>query len=360
MAITITQELAQKIVESVKDVCTYDVNFINPQGIIFASTNEKRIGNFHEAGRDSAKRQQTIEVIEDDNFLGTQKGVNIPFIYKGELCAVIGISGEPDKVRKYAYLAQKITSLLLREQELDRQEHLQKTQLGQVIRSIIHKEPSNPGYLTEFLKKYHIDPDTEYRTILVKLNRNYNPADFSLIENSIHQSFAQTGSSLFTGDYSNEYILLLESARLEQCLPVFEQLSQRYAPLLQTGIGASFPLMQQHNSYRSAQIALKSLFNQESLAVYDSLDLELLLSSVPQDIRTTFLKKAITQLSDKDRTLLETYFSCDMSLKQTCEMLYLHKNTLQYRLDKIRDTTGYNPRRFRDAVVLYMALRLNG
>ena len=359
MAITIKKDLAQNIVESIKDVCEHDINFINTQGTIFASTNPTRIGDLHEIGRNAAQRRETIEVTEDNSFLGTQKGINIPFIYKGELAAVIGISGEPDEVRKFAYLAQKVTSLLLREQELDKQTHVQKTQLNQVIHSIIYNEYLNPYYLTEFLKKYHTQADSEYRTIIIKLDRRYNPSNFSLIEDRIYNAFAQTGSALYTYNYANEYILLLESSALEKSLYIFEQLIEKCRPLIKIGIGLSCEFVKQSKSYKSAQIALQGIFGTESLAIYDSLDLEILLGAIPQETKLFFLKQTLDELPDSERKLLRTYFSCDMSLKQTCDELYLHKNTLQYRLDKIWKLTGYNPRHFRDAVVLYMALRLD-
>ena len=47
-----------------------------------------------------------------------------------------------------------------------------------------------------------------------------------------------------------------------------------------------------------------------------------------------------------------------MSLKETADQMFLHKNTLQYQLDKIWKNTGYNPREFRDAAILYIALKL--
>ena len=63
--------------------------------------------------------------------------------------------------------------------------------------------------------------------------------------------------------------------------------------------------------------------------------------------------------SEKDQALLRAYFAAGRSLKRTCETLYLHKNTLQYQLDRIHRETGYNPRCFADAVVLYLALKLS-
>lgn len=360
MAVKIKQEIAQQIVEAVKDVCSHDINFIDAKGIIFASTNPQRIGDFHEVGRQVILTGETIEVEADGSFLGTKKGVNIPFTYKGEISAVIGISGEPVKVRKYAYLAQKITTLLLREHELDQQEHHQETQLNQVIRSLIYKEDVNLDYLADFLKKFNTTPNKEYHTIIVKLNSRYHPSNLSLIEKYIYRAFDQTESKLYTFNYSNEYILLLEPVKVEKYLTIFRTLASQNAPLLKIGIGSAEPLVKQYKSYRAAKIALQSLMGEDAVAIYDSLDLEILLGSVPEEVKSMFLKQTIQELTAKDKELLKTYFASNMSLKSTSEQLYLHKNTLQYQLDRIWSVTGYNPRKFKEAVVLYMALKLDG
>ena len=55
---------------------------------------------------------------------------------------------------------------------------------------------------------------------------------------------------------------------------------------------------------------------------------------------------------------MEVYFAADCSLKTAAEKLYIHKNTLQYQLDKIHALTGYDPRVFREGVILYLGLQL--
>lgn len=55
---------------------------------------------------------------------------------------------------------------------------------------------------------------------------------------------------------------------------------------------------------------------------------------------------------------LDLYFSHDLNISETARTLYLHRNTLLYRLDRINELTGYNPRVFKDAVLLYLALWL--
>lgn len=119
MITQIGKQLATQIVDTVHDVCGHDINFINRNGIIYASTNTSRIGSFHEIGKKAADTKTVIEVQDNDHYEGTSSGVNIPVTHNGYLIAVIGISGSPDEVRKFAYLAEKITRLLIREQELN-------------------------------------------------------------------------------------------------------------------------------------------------------------------------------------------------------------------------------------------------
>ena len=68
MQIKIDHSLAMQIVNTVKDVCGQDINFIDQSGIIFASTNSKRIGTFHEVGQKAAANGNTIEVSSDNSF----------------------------------------------------------------------------------------------------------------------------------------------------------------------------------------------------------------------------------------------------------------------------------------------------
>ena len=62
MAITLSRKTAQKIVDTIKDVCGHDINYINTNGIIFASTNPSRIGDFHEIGKKVIESAETIEI----------------------------------------------------------------------------------------------------------------------------------------------------------------------------------------------------------------------------------------------------------------------------------------------------------
>lgn len=358
MTLTLSKELAQKIVDTVKDVCGYDINFINTDGIIFASTNTKRIGEFHEIGKKVIETREIIEVETDNSFYGTKKGVNIPFIYEHEIIAAIGISGSPDMVRQYAVLAQKITNLLLREQELDTLNYGYKSQETAVVRCLVENKPINQEFLKDFLEKKKLSVKDSYRTIIIKPDARYNHSNMAMLETEIHRLFGNIPSSMNSINYPGDYWILLSEKDFSTWKSRIVLWAEKYTKILSVGIGSTESINRQYISYEKADIALKSLSGSKNIACYDELVIEIITGSIPESIAATYKDKVLNSLQPDDINLLKIYFNNEMSLKATAEAMFVHKNTIQYQLNKIEHLTGYNPRIFKDAVILYMATRL--
>ena len=354
----ISKKTAQQIVDSVKDVCGHDVNFIRPDGSILASTNPERVGTYHEIGHRAAQEGQPIEVMENDSFYGTQQGVNLPFSHHGTIVAVIGITGVPEDVRKYAYLAQRITALLLREQEYDARNRNEQVETDYVVRALSSGKPMNHGFYLDFLSSHGLSEEVRYRTVLVRLSTRYNPANLSMVEQKILTVFRETGSPLFTFRFPNEYILILPKGDYPPRQQQFERLAAAFREILSVGVGADHKLVHQYRSFREAQIAARAGAERAGYADFEQLDLELLSGSIPVAVRESYAARTLGKLSEKERHILEVYFAADCSLKTAAEKLYIHKNTLQYQLDKIHALTDYDPRVFREGVILYLGLQL--
>lgn len=359
MITSVNRSLAEQIVNTIKDVCNHDINFIDCSGIILASTNPARIGTFHEIGLKAAQTGTSIEVTEDDSFSGTQKGINMPLYHEGRILAVIGITGVPDHIRKYAYLAERITNLLIREQELNQYSRREADKKHFVLQSLIQSDTSNRDYLSNSLETFHIGLNRSYRLILIRISSRYNLTNLSLIEQKTQEMFTLAGISLFTFFYPRDFVALINTETYQKQAFIFHTFANENASILQVSVGKSTPVFQIHHSYESALTAINTLTNaSENFALFDDLTLQLILSSVTDDTRNHFLQKTISGLSTQDLDIIKVYFSEDMSLIRTCDKLYLHKNTLQYKLNRIHKITGLNPRKFQDAVLLYLAVLL--
>lgn len=353
----IRKSTAQQIVETVKDVSGHDVNFIDTDGIIYASTDSARVGNFHEAGLQVVRSGEIQEAAIGDHFLGTQPGVNIPCIYHGETIAAIGITGDPEEVRRYAFLARKIVGIILREHELEERVSNQRARLNYVIRALVLGERIPPEFFLETVEPYGMDTDTRCRTVLIRMSREAS-ADPNL-GTAIQQTIQRAEAGLWTFAYPDRYVVILEKSRWEKSARYFRSLAADWPGKLRIGVGDVQTLRRANRSYEEAKIALNSpSADAAGIALFDTLDLEILLGSIPMEVRQRYGKRVASGLKEEDRALLLKYLSSGMSLKDTGEALHMHKNTVQYRLDRIARTTGYNPRRFHEAVVLYLALRL--
>ena len=357
MPVRVHRHVAEQIVQAVKDVCGHDINFIDASGRIFASTNRARVGQFHEAGREAARTGQTLEVRRAEDYFGAQPGVNIPLLHEGEAIAVIGITGEPDEVRKYAVLAQKITALILREHELERQSSTERAQMDHVVRALALGEHLNYDYYRAFMERHGVDPEGLRTTVILRVHSG--DENLTRVKSEISRVIRELGIALWAFCYPHEYILMPEPEQVSPLLAALEDVERQYPGAVRAAVGTAEPLGRQPRSCEAARIALRAMAPGQRAARFEELDLEILLGSIPAEAVERFLDRVgAPRLSEKDRELLRVYFASGCSLKQTGETLWLHKNTLQYRLDRICRETGYNPRRFSDAVILYLGLKL--
>lgn len=76
--------------------------------------------------------------------------------------------------------------------------------------------------------------------------------------------------------------------------------------------------------------------------------------SVKQEISETLLKDV---KEDKETLkMIETFINCNLNISLTAKQLYLHRNSLQYRLDKFIEQTNIDIREFHNALAVYFAL----
>ena len=92
-------DLANKIVREVRRLITENI-IINIQGVIIASTDTERIGQFHEGALRCANQKKTVIITTEDErqLQGVKAGMNLPLLFHDEVIGVIGITGEPENI----------------------------------------------------------------------------------------------------------------------------------------------------------------------------------------------------------------------------------------------------------------------
>ena len=67
-------------------------------------------------------------------------------------------------------------------------------------------------------------------------------------------------------------------------------------------------------------------------------------------------KRILSNVEQQSIDTLKAFFQNDLNITQTSKKLYIHRNTLLYRLEKCEKETGLNPKKYSDAVKLQIAI----
>ena len=117
-------------------------------------------------------------------------------------------------------------------------------------------------------------------------------------------------------------------------------------------------------SYKEAQIAIEvgKVFDTEKYVInYENLGIGRLIYQLPTTVCEMFLREVFKQgsiesLDQETLFTIQRFFENNLNVSETSRGLFVHRNTLVYRLEKIKKLTGLDLREFDDAIVFKVAL----
>ncbi|MBR4706453.1 MAG: helix-turn-helix domain-containing protein [Pseudobutyrivibrio sp.] len=117
-------------------------------------------------------------------------------------------------------------------------------------------------------------------------------------------------------------------------------------------------------SYKEASMAMdvgKIFFNDKKIIAYSALGIGRLIYQLPIPLCKMFISEIFDNRSPDDfdeetLTTIAKFFENSLNVSETSRQLYIHRNTLVYRLDKLEKSTGLDLRVFEDAITFKIAL----
>ena len=117
-------------------------------------------------------------------------------------------------------------------------------------------------------------------------------------------------------------------------------------------------------SYKEARMALdvgKIFFEEQNIIAYSQLGIGRLIYQLPIPLCKMFIKeifdgKSPDEFDEEILTTINKFFEISLNVSETSRQLYIHRNTLVYRLDKLQKSTGLDLRVFEDAITFKIAL----
>jgi carbohydrate diacid regulator len=368
----INDKVAQRIVESLREVIQQNINFINHEGIIVASSDEARIGTFHSASPQIFKEGKKVYVTGDKELEGTKEGVNMPVYFEGEIVGVIGITGSVDEVSKYDEIIRAMTESLVYQSFLKTQNRMKSDLKRQVFKQLLMYPDTDLNTIVGKGKVVDLNIENFERVIVASIS---DIIDDDVLEQQVERErlyrkfkYALKARTQAETSLVDDVIICLitdvsDEELNEILMDVYDEVNDEK---IKIGVGTSVStfkrlILSYQHAIQSLNVAKNT--NHGSVVVfYNNLDIEILLKELPEKAEIEFVERVFKVVTDKELEqfveTLEFYFECNGSINDTASKLFIHKNTLQYRLNKIAERTGYNPRNMEESFILFIAVRL--
>lgn len=371
----VSQAVAQSIVEEMKKIINQDINYFNTDSIIIASTDKSRIGNFHGGAKRVMEINSDIIISQDEQYKGAKKGINVPVYFENLIVGVIGITGEKEEVEKYGKIIQRMTEILIREAYLSEKENIDRESKRQFIEELLFRSHSDEKVLMIRGDILGIRTNIPRVVIVSKMLDESNKE--ALLEPRINERILNVFKTHINHDDQNlivqsgtNIIMILNIISKKNIDSLLDLIKRDVNNILNIniyfGIGnISNSPTEIKRSYKEAKKALdiSAAFRDSQIVYYKDLDIGLLLDEISNETVSNYLEKIFGRLTKEEiyeyASLIDSYINNNGSITKTSKELFIHKNTVQYRLNRLRILTGYNPRVIKDMVVLYLAFMLN-
>ena len=217
-------------------------------------------------------------------------------------------------------------------------------------------------------KKLHIETNVKRVVFLIETR---NEKDSNALETVRSLFSARTKDFITAVDEKN--IILVREVRPGETYEDLEKTANMILDMLNTeamskvhiALGTIVnEIKDVSRSYKEARMALdvgKIFFGEREVIAYSSLGIGRLIYQLPIPLCKMFIKEIFENKSPDDfdeETLvtIDKFFENSLNVSETSRQLYIHRNTLVYRLDNLQKSTGLDLRVFEDAITFKIAL----
>lgn len=397
----LANELVQPIVDKTIAIVKKNVNIMDENAIIVASGDSKRIGDFHGGAHVVIAQKKPVSVYphEADASKGEHPGVNLPIVLGGKIIGVVGISGHPDEVMSSVELVKIMLESMLEQiilkEKLDLEIRANESFLNDLLtgktvndENLFVNRAHILGYDVEIPRYAIVINVSNFREIVAKKTIHHKNilAEIALqqlkenVLSCLRKIQIPGGSGIIICVGGDEFVCLHSGEiSLGKSKPRREIKAALTAVKdkikAETGLDIIIGVGTRHNnfkeyyrSFQEGQNAIKigkCLGGHEGIFWIDELRLENLLASLPEAALKNYVDNILGEVifkkqpgaRDEMLKTLEALFHNALNPTKTAREMFVHRNTVLFRLDKLYKETGYKPTEFfDDAGELYIAL----
>ena len=344
-------QMLQSTIEGVKSIARTDLCLMDTEGNVIAATNEDA-QQYKESVLAFVDSPAEIQVVQGYQYFKIMDGTSVEY--------AMLIHGDGDDIYTIGKLvAFQIQNLLSAYKEkYDKENFIKNVLLDNMLLVDIYNKA----------KKLHIEAEARRLVFVIETNKHRDSNAMEVMK------------SLFTGRHGayitavdEENIILVKELEKRDTYEEMHQLAKTIVDLLNTeamiNAKIAYGTVVQNikdisRSYNEAKMAMdvgKIFYDEKSVIAYNKLGIGRLIYQLPIPLCKMFMDEVFPgttpdEFDEETLLTIRKFFDNSLNVSETARQLYIHRNTLVYRLDKVNKATGLDPRVFEDAITFEIAL----
>ena len=347
-----SNRLFQGLVYQMRDTVDRMIGVIDESATIIACSDLTKIGEPNDF---------LAADLGENNELFIRDGITYkPFGYKMKSEYAVFVSGSDDLAAKMCGVLSISLSSIKQyyDEKYDRNNFIKKVVLDNVL----------PGDIAIKARELHFNSEVSRVVLLVRIVSANDVSAYDVIQNLFPDK-----NKDFVFTISESDIVLVKEIKgavdtkdLEKLArSIADTLSSEFYTRVNVGIGTIVTGVKElSRSFKEAQMALevgKVFDTDKAIVSYENLGIARLIYHLPTTLCETFLHEvfkrgSIESLDHETLFTIQKFFENNLNVSETSRKLFVHRNTLVYRLEKIKKLTGLDLREFDHAIIFKIAL----
>ena len=349
---TMSNKLFQGLIYQMREAVDREIGIIDDKGVVIACSQLSKIGSAHKDILDELSYNYETLVIGDYTYRPIGSHARIEYI--------VFVEGDDDIAKSISALLSVSFSNIktLYDEKYDKTNFIKNIILDNIL----------PGDIYIKSKELRFDSEVNRAVILIRFSNAGDIIPYDVIQNmfpdKVHDYVINVGESDIV--LVKELKSALDTKTLENVAKsIVDTVQSEFYLKVHIGIGSTVSNIKElARSYKDAQVALEvgKVFDTEKNVInYESLGIGRLIYQLPTTLCEMFLQEVFKRgsLESLDRETLTTihaFFDNNLNVSETSRKLFVHRNTLVYRLEKIKKLTGLDLREFEHAITFKVAL----
>ena len=379
--------VAEEIASVATNITGYAIIITDDKGIVIGADrdNIKRLGELHEASLEVIATGRQRKHTEEDckRLQGTYPGITMPIEIRGEIVGSIGIKGDSTEVERYGMLVKMIAEIMLKDRIEAESAHIKHANLQMLVTMIITSDGNeiseatidNQGKLLGYNLSLERIPILISRKEAVEGNEAGKDMYSTDIFKAIKRQFSNRQDIIVIIDATVERYLVFATvdtvqdinAVADKCKAIQTDLKENNDTSVYIGISRPCDSIESmKDGYKRAEMLLNSSLlglTDKTIVRITDIPLERMIMEAAEYYEGKNLENRIKNiLLDKNAAMYTDLITCwcesMFNFAETARRLDIHKNTLTYRFEKLKENYGVDLHDFSSTMAIYLCIKI--